>query len=65
MKLKKLWLKFRRTLAKRRPKVGVATRRQLKKVITLQRGRWLKRSSVFFRKKYGDTLSCRPGWHQP
>jgi len=25
----------------------------------------LKRSSVFFRKNKSDTLSCRPGWHQP
>ena len=43
--------------------MGVVKRRQLKRS-SLARGRWLKRSSVFCKKKLGDTVSCRPGWHQ-
>ena len=45
---------------KRHVKMGVVRRRQLKKVITLQRA-MTKKMSVFSEEKMGDTVSRRPG----
>jgi len=51
------WI-LERTLEKRRRKVKVVRKRQLKRS-SLCRGRWLKKIVSFLKEKIGDTISCR------
>ena len=59
------WLNFKRTLDKRRGKMAVVRRRQIKKGHHFPI-RWLKKCQIFKKKKNWVTpISCRPRWHQP
>ena len=56
-----LWLNLERTLGKRRRKVGVVTRRQLKKVITYLHRATTKKVVSFFRKNRVTPSVAAPG----
>jgi len=61
-----MWLNLEITLDKRRQKVGLVTRRELKKVIALQRAMTIKKVVSFFQGKIGITPSvAAPGDTNP